>query len=471
MLDRLTAFERHKRMNPQTPFSSAPVTPLGWAVAQGLASQRQALQRCGVVQEVAGTLIRAVGIDAGVGQICELRIPAPPRTMLAEVIGVTPGSLLLMPFGHTQGIGPRTEVVRVDKSQKIPVGPELLGRVIDAFGAPVDGLGPLSCQASAEVQRTPPQAMKRQIVSRPLVTGVRAIDALNTVGAGQRMGIFAPAGVGKSTLITMLVKGSSAAVNVVALVGERGREVREFVEHALGPAGLARACVVVATSDAPPGERVRAALTATTIAEYFRDQGLDVTLVVDSLTRFARAQREIGLACGEPPTRRGFTPSVFAALPSLLERAGPSEHGSITGFYTILNEDDESADPIGEEVRSIVDGHLVLSRKLSERGQFPAIDVLASLSRLMSNLVDPTHAALARKLRSLLSKHQEIELLLQLGEYRPGFDRLSDEAVGKIDAIRAFLAQGSEDNAPVQKTLSWLQQIVDSELPTVQAPL
>jgi type III secretion protein N (ATPase) len=436
---------------------------LAKALAQGLVRRRQPLQRHGVVQEVAGTLVRVVGVDAGVGQLCELRIPNPPRVVMAEVIGVNPGSLLLMPFGHIQGIGPQTEVAKVEKSQKIPVGPALLGRVINAFGEPMDGLGPIDCPASAEVQRTPPQAMQRQIVSRPLTTGVRAIDALNTVGAGQRMGIFAPAGVGKSTLITMLVKGSKAPVNVVALVGERGREVREFVEHALGAEGLARACVVVATSDAPPGERVRAALTATTVAEYFRDQGQDVTLVVDSLTRFARAQREIGLACGEPPTRRGFTPSVFAALPSLLERAGPGERGSITGFYTVLNEDDESADPIGEEVRSIVDGHLVLSRKLAERGQFPAIDVLASLSRLMSNLVDARHARLARRLRTLLSKHQDIELLLQLGEYKPGFDTLADEAVAKIDDIRLFLGQGMQDKATIEQSLGWLQHLVEGE--------
>lgn len=456
-------------MQPTASTVPASAAPLADWLRHELAGHKRPLRRSGVVQEVTGTLIKAVGLDAGVGQLCELRLPT-GHTVMAEVIGVSPGALLLMPFGHTQGVGLRTEVVLVDRHQQIPVGRGLLGRVINAMGEPMDGGPPLACTEFADVRRSPPHAMSRQIVSEPLSTGVRAIDALATVGQGQRMGIFAPAGVGKSTLITMLVKGSSAPVNVVALVGERGREVREFVEHALGAEGLKRACVVVSTSDAPPAERVRAALAATTIAEYFRDHGLAVCLVVDSLTRFARAQREIGLACGEPPTRRGFTPSVFTALPALLERAGPGARGSITGFYTVLNEDEESADPIGEEVRSIVDGHLVLSRKLAERGQFPAVDVLASLSRLMSNLVSSGHGRDARKVRALLSKHQEIELLLQLGEYRPGFDELADEAVSKMPAIREFLAQGDADSAGFAGTLAALHELANASVAAAPTP-
>jgi type III secretion protein N (ATPase) len=298
--------------------------------------------------------------------------------------------------------------------------------------------------------------MTRRLVDTPLPTGVRVIDALTTLGEGQRMGVFAPAGVGKSTLLGMLARGTAADVNVIVLIGERGREVREFIELVLGPAGMARTVVVCATSDRSAIERAKAAQTGTAIAEYFRDRGLRVLLMMDSLTRFARAQREIGLAAGEPPTRRGFPPSVFAELPRLLERAGMGERGSITALYTVLAEDDSGSDPVTEEVRGILDGHLVLSRTIAARNQYPAIDVLGSLSRVMSQIVDPDHRAQAGRLRRLMAKYDEVEPLLQIGEYQAGADPLADEAIARHDEIHAFLCQETDECADPGDTLARL---------------
>lgn len=410
------------------------------AALERAVSQAPAVLVRGKVAEAAGILVKATGIDAGIGELCELVSPQGER-VAAEVVGVWRQGVLLVPFDGLTGVSAATQVVSLGRRMQVPVGEALLGRVLDGFGQPIDDLGELHGAQWRNVHASPPQPLKRQRVREPLPTGVRAIDACLTVGEGQRVGIFAPAGVGKSTLLGMLARGSDAEVNVIALIGERGREVREFIEETLGDDALARSVCVVATSDKSAVERTRAAHVATAIAESFRDQGRRVLLVMDSLTRFARAQRDIGLASGEPPTRRAFTPSVFAELPRLLERAGQGELGSITAFYTVLMEDEESADPVAEEVRSILDGHIVLTRKLAAQGRYPAIDVLDSVSRVMPSIVSDAHLAAATHLRKLVAKYKEAELLVQIGEYKPGSDPLADEAIAKREAIEKFLGQ------------------------------
>jgi ATP synthase in type III secretion protein N len=413
----------------------------------------------GRVTEAVGTLIKASGLTAHIGEVCELRSADRSQPLMAEVVGFSKQVALLTPFGSMSGVSASTEVIPSGRSHRVPVGDGLLGRIVDGFGEPIDGLGPIRTQRFASVYAEPPHPLARRMIEEPLQTGVRVIDALMTTALGQRIGIFAPAGVGKSTLMGMLARWASCDVNVIALVGERGREVGEFLRHNLGAEGLARSVVVVATSDKPAMERAKAAYVATTIAEDFRERGLNVMLLMDSVTRFARAQREIGLASGEPPTRRGFPPSIFAALPQLLERAGKGEHGSITAFYTVLTEGDDGTDPIAEEVRSILDGHIVLSRKLAALNQYPAIDPLASLSRVMPLVTERDHRQAAGKLRSLVAKHQEIELLLRIGEYKMGGDALGDEAVAKIDDIRELLNQDAEDPADYAQTLADLHEI------------
>jgi type III secretion protein N (ATPase) len=396
--------------------------------------------RVGRVAEAYGTLIRASGVAASIGELCELRTQG--NSLLAEVVGVSRNQLLLTPLGPLDGLSSATEVIAVGRSATVPVGHALLGRILDAHGAVMDGGPALRLAEEAPVYRDAPNPLTRALVSRPFPSGVRAIDAALTVGEGQRVGIFAGAGGGKSTLLGMLARGAEADVNVIVLVGERGREVREFVEDSLGVEGLRRSVLVVATSDRPALERSRAAYVGTAIAEYFRDQGRRVLLLMDSVTRYARALRDVGLAVGEPPARRGFTPSVFSALPRLFERAGNNERGSITAFYTVLLEDEEpGADPVGEEVRSILDGHIVLSKKLAAADHYPAIDLLASASRVMPRVADPRHQQRAGLLRKYLAKYQEIELLIQVGEYKPGSDRDADFAVQHIGALRALLQQ------------------------------
>ena len=320
--------------------------------------------------------------------------------------------------------------------------------------------GPLECEDYYPVYANPPDPLKRRIISKPLPLGLRVIDGLLTCGEGQRMGIFAAAGVGKSTLLACLVKGAQVDVTVLALIGERGREVREFIEKDLGEEGMKKSVVVVSTSDRTSMERLKAAYVATAIAEYFRDQGKKVLLLMDSVTRFARAQREIGLAAGEPPTRRGFPPSVFSTLPVLMERAGMSDKGSITALYTVLVEGDDMTEPIADETRSILDGHIILSRKLAAANHYPAIDVLQSVSRVMNAIVDPEHKKAASKLRKLLAKYKEIELLVQLGEYRKGSDPEADEALARIDKINEFLRQGLDERTPFEETVEWLKRLV-----------
>ncbi|RYX91564.1 MAG: EscN/YscN/HrcN family type III secretion system ATPase [Comamonadaceae bacterium] len=409
--------------------------------------------RAGKVTDVIGTLVRATGVDVRCGDFCELRTRDGALLQLAEAVGFQGDKVLLMPLAGTAGLSRSTLVVDTGRPLQVRVGPGLLGRVVDVLGKPIDGKGAVPWASTVDLMRPPPGPMERPMIGTPLVTGIRCVDALATIGEGQRMGIFAPAGTGKSTLMSMFARGASCDVNVITLIGERGREVREFIERVLGPEGMARSVVVCATSDRSAVERSKAAYVGTAVAEYFRDQGMKVLLMMDSLTRFARAQREIGLAAGEPPTRRGFPPSVFAELPRLLERAGRTEKGSITALYTILSEDETSGDPIAEEVRSILDGHLLLSRSIAARNRYPAIDVLNSLSRVMGDVVPRHHAQQAAQVRRLMSRYQEVETLLRIGEYKAGSDPLADEAIAKNDAINDFLGQAVESVEPYARTL------------------
>jgi type III secretion protein N (ATPase) len=410
----------------------------------------------GRVSKAVGMLIDASGIQAHVGELCELVTPGEPP-LLAEVVGFHHNTAILTPLGPTTGISALTEVVPTGRGHVCPVGVGLLGRVLNALGEPIDEHGPLSTLTQMPVHRDPVSPLARRMIDAPLATGIRAIDGLLTLGEGQRVGVFSPPGVGKSTLLGMLARGSQADVNVIALIGERGREVKEFIEHSLGPQGLAKSVLVVSTSDRPPMERIKSAYVATTIAEHFRDQGKKVLLLVDSLTRFARAQREIGLASGEPPTRRSYPPSIFSMLPQLLERAGQGKAGSITAIYSVLTEGDEENDPIAEEVRSILDGHIVLSRKLASGNHYPAIDVLASISRVMPLVASRAHRDTAAAFRSLLAKFQEMELLVQIGEYRAGSDAQADRAIGMRAAMLDFLRQAPESAQPFDATVAQLQ--------------
>ncbi|MDQ0625450.1 type III secretion protein N (ATPase) [Paraburkholderia graminis] len=419
------------------------------------------IARTGKVLEVIGTLVKVAGLDVTLGELCELRSANGELLQHAEVIGFTRDVALLSPFSRLADISRSTRVVGLGRSLTVPVGDALLGRVIDSLGEPIDGLGPLDTIEERPVFANPPSPMSRRMIDTPLATGVRIVDGMMTLAEGQRMGIFAPAGVGKSTLLGMFARGAQCDVTVIALIGERGREVREFVELILGPEGMARSIVVCATSDRSSIERAKAAYVATAIAEHFRDRGQRVLLMMDSLTRFARAQREIGLAAGEPPARRGFPPSIFAELPRMLERAGMGEHGSITALYTVLAEDESGNDPIAEEVRGIVDGHMILSREIAAKNQYPAIDVLASLSRVMPQVMTPDYVRAAGRLRELLAKHREVEMLLQIGEYQPGGNPLADEAIRKIDAIRAFFNQATHELAAPQDTEARLFQLAN----------
>jgi ATP synthase in type III secretion protein N len=414
--------------------------------------------RSGKVTEVVGTLIRASGLTAKLGEMCNLMETNGSVLQVAEVVGFSQGQTILSPFGSIIGVSAgHTQVVGLGKVLSVPVGDELLGRVVDSLGNPVDGGPPLMCKGRRPVFAMPPTPMEREMIERPLATGVKVIDGMITLGEGQRVGIFAPAGVGKSTLMGMLARGTQCDITVIALIGERGREVREFIEIILGKSGMARSVVVCATSDRSSIERAKAAHVATAIAEYFRDRGLRVLLMMDSFTRFARALREIGLAAGESPARRGFPPSVFAEIPRLLERAGMGAKGSITALYTVLAEDESGSDPIAEEVRGILDGHIILSRKIAARNQYPAIDVLGSLSRVMSQIVPAEHQQANGRIRKLMAKYDEMEMLIQMGEYKQGVDAFADEAVAKTELIRDFLCQPTEDLWQFDRTVQTLQ--------------
>jgi len=419
----------------------------------------------GRVVQAGGTILRATGLRARIGQQCRVFDAANGNAepLLAEVIGFAGPEVILAPYGPLQGIAVGAAVEALAEVAQVPYGEALLGRVIDPFGRPLDER-PLP-EAGPTLRHTPlhadaPSPLQRKGVDHPLPTGVRAIDAALTIGEGQRVGIFAMAGGGKSTLLGMLARQAKADVNVIALVGERGREVREFMDEALGADGLARSVVVVSTSDRPALERVRAAVAATAIAEGFRREGKRVLLLVDSVTRFARGLRELGLSAMEPPVRRGYPPSVFAELPRLFERAGNDAHGSITAFYTVLAEDDDNSDPVAEEVRSILDGHIVLSRQLAQAAHYPAIDVLGSASRVFTRVTSKPHREAANQLRALMARFNEVEFLLRVGEYQAGSDPLADRAIERMPALKALLQQRSDEQADFDTTLRTMQEAV-----------
>ncbi len=431
-------------------------------LAQRLAAAKT-LRVTGRVVEVIGTLVKAHVPNVRIGEICEMRHAEGHLLCESEVVGFHENAALLTLYGNLLGISGQTEVVPTGRAQEIGVGQNLLGRVIDGLGQPLDSEthGPLSFDDNSPIYRAAPDPLSRRIIKTPMPMGLRALDGLLTCGEGQRIGVFAAAGVGKSTLLSSLVLGASADVIVIALIGERGREVREFIEHNLGEEGMRRSVVVIATSDRSSMERARAAYVATAIAEYFRDQSQKVLLLMDSVTRFARALREIGLAAGEPPTRRGFPPSVFATLPQLMERAGMNEKGSITAFYTVLVEGDDMTEPVADETRSILDGHIILSRDLASANHYPAVDILASASRVMPNVAGQDHLRAAGEIRRLMAAYKEVQFLIKIGEYKRGQDALTDRAVEKMEAIHGFLRQAPGETSDFDETLSQMDALCE----------
>jgi type III secretion protein N (ATPase) len=431
----------------------------------GLAGVRTALERTEWVRErgritrLSGTVIEATAAGLRQGEAVEIRARGLPP-MRAEVVGLREDRAVLMPLGDPAGVGLESEVVGAGRPLAIRAGEALVGRILDGLGAPIDGRPLPPGLEEWPVDRPAPPALSRRRIDRALPLGVRAIDALATVGEGQRLGIFAGSGVGKSTLLGQIARHVRADLSVIALVGERGREVREFVEDALGPAGLARSVVVAATSDAPALVRARAAHVATAIAEWFAERGAGVALMLDSITRYARAHREVALAAGEPPARHGYPASVFAALPRLLERAGNRARGGITGLYTVLVAGGDLDEPIADEVRGILDGHVVLDRRVAERGRFPAVDPLASLSRLAAVVTSPAHRADAARLRALLAAHERHRDLVAVGAYRRGSDPDTDTALDRLPAIEDFLAQAPDRAEPFESTVARLAAVV-----------
>jgi flagellum-specific ATP synthase len=400
------------------------------------------LRTNGKVRQVIGTVVESNGPPMSIGETASIIYRRSAEPVLAEAVGFRDSKVLLMPLGELGGISAGSDVVALGHPLQIGLTSALLGRVLDGLGRPIDGLGRIDEATPAEITGTPPNALKRRRVTEPLGLGVRAVDGLLTCGKGQRVGIFSGSGVGKSTMLGMIARNTTADVNVIALVGERGKEVRDFLERDLGEAGLKRSVVVVATSDQPALVRIKAAYVATRIAEFFRDAGLDVMFMMDSVTRFAMAQREVGLAIGEPTTTRGYTPSVFAALPKLLERAGTSETGTITALYSVLVEGDDMNEPVADAVRAILDGHIVLSRRLAAANQFPAVDVLASVSRVMPDVVSEAHFAAASKVRDLMATYREAEDLINIGAYVAGSNPRVDLAIARNETIRSFMKQG-----------------------------
>ena len=414
------------------------------------------LQVAGRIVQVVGLTIEASGLNCQVGHVCEMKTST-GESLLAEVIGFRENRTLLMPFGEREGIQPDSLIRPLHQALRAPVGVGLLGRVLDGLGRPIDDRGPLSTEEWNSTNRTPPPPLSRPPVEEPLVTGIRVIDGVLTCGKGQRMGIFAGSGVGKSTLLGTIARNALSDVNVIGLIGERGREVREFLERDLGPEGLSRSVVVVSTSDQPALVRLKAASVAMTIAEDFRDRGMNVTFMMDSVTRYAMAQREIGLSIGEPPASKGYTPSVFAMLPRLLERAGRSAQGSITGFFTVLVEGDDFNEPICDAVRGILDGHIILSRSIAARNHYPAIDVLNSISRVMPAVTTPQHVQLASFVRKHLAIYEKARDLLNIGAYVKGSDPDVDAAVQVMPFLTAFLQQSRNEITELGETLNLLQ--------------
>src|SRR3954454_5703865 len=412
----------------------------------------------GTVTQLVGLLIESQGPAAAIGDFCEIRI-AGGRLIRTQVIGFRNGRVLSMPLEETDGLQLGDVIVARREAARVGVGPGLLGRVIDGFGLPLDGKGPIQADDSYELFKAPPGPMEREHITEPLITGIRAIDSLLTCGKGQRIGIFGGSGVGKSTLLGAMSRHNSADVSVIALIGERNREVRGFIEHELGPEGLARSVVVVATSDRPAPLRIRACFLAMAISEYFRDAGKDVLVVMDSVTRLAMAQREIGLAAGEPPSQKGYTPSVFNLLPKIFERAGNFPQGSITGFFTVLVEGDDFNEPICDAVRGILDGHIILSRELGASGHYPAIDILHSVSRLASEISSPDQKKAAQKIRAALSAYHRSEDLINLGAYVAGSNPVLDVAVRNRGRMLEFLQQNSSLKAPLEHTIDALHSV------------
>lgn len=426
-----------------------------------LSRYRQALQTMdtmrvnGKVTQVVGLTIESEGPEVRLGEICHITPHHRQEPIIAEVVGFRDNKVLLMPLGELTEIGPGCDVVATGRSLDVKVGPEILGSILDGLGRPYQGSLPFGL-TSYPTNNMPPNPILRPRIKEPLSVGVRAIDGLLTIGKGQRVGIFAGSGVGKSTLMGMIARNTTADINVIALIGERGREVMEFIERDLGEEGLKRSVVIVATSDQPAMIRIKGAMIATSIAEYFRDRGMNVMLMMDSVTRFAMAQREIGLAIGEPPATRGYTPSVFALLPKLLERAGTADRGSITAFYTVLVDSDDMNDPIADAVRGILDGHIVLDRKIAQKGHFPAIDVLQSVSRVMTEIASDSHQEAARQLKRHMATFREAEDLINIGAYKPGTNREIDAAIRYRDIIRDFTAQGTHEPSDLAGTVKAL---------------
>lgn len=413
--------------------------------------QTRLLYSTGRVSRVIGLTVEVKGISAGIGEICDIFIPGESVPVMAEVVGFKEDSSILMPLAELRGICPGCLTVPRGRSLTVGVGEDLPGRVLNGLGRPMDG-NSFNFREEYPVNNTPPEPLERKRISEILYTGVRVIDALLTCGKGQRIGIFAGSGVGKSTLLGMMARFCSADLNVIALIGERGREVLDFIEDDLGPDGLARSVVVAATSDQPALVRLKGAFVASAIAEYFRDQGKDVLLFMDSVTRFAMAQREVGLAVGEPPATKGYTPSVFSLLPKLLERSGTSRRGTVTAFYTVLVEADDMNEPVADAVRGILDGHIVLSRELAARGHYPAVDVLNSVSRVMPKLITPEHLQAAARLRHLLATYTKSEDLINVGAYVQGSNSEIDESLRYYDRIIGFLRQDVHEKIVFEKT-------------------
>lgn len=422
-------------------------------------------QKFGKVSKVVGLTIESIGPDANLGDLCQITPKdTTKKVVMAEVVGFRDKTVLLMPFENVEGIGPGCIVDNTGMPLKVPVGNKLLGLTLDGLGRPVDAEEEWDTfgMKTYPVDAKPPDPLERDIITEVLPLGVKAVDGLLTIGKGQRIGIFAGSGVGKSTLLGMFARNTKADVNVIALIGERGREVREFIERDLGEEGMKRSIVVVATSDKPALIRNKAAKTATAIAEYFRDQGKDVLLMMDSLTRFSQAQREIGLASGEPPVTRGYPPSVYGEMPKLLERAGNSSVGSITGLYTVLVDGDDFNEPITDTARGILDGHIMLSRKLGHKNHYPAIDVLQSISRVMSSIADKEHKRAAGKLKSVLATYNEAEDLINIGAYKPGSNKNIDYSMEKIEEVNNFLRQNVDEKFDFENEIQLLEQIFAS---------
>lgn len=429
-----------------------------------LISRTELLKINGKVSDVIGLVIVSIGPNVALGEICTIVDKNGQEVCKSEVVGFKEGKVLSIALGEVEKISPACEIIASGKNFTIGVGKELLGRVIDGLGNPIDGKGEINCSSLRSIYSAPPNPLERKRISAPLQSGIRSIDGLLTIGRGQRMGIFAGSGVGKSVTLGMIARNTDADVNVICLIGERGREVREFIEKDLGEEGLKRSVVIVATSDKSALVRLKGAFIGTTIAEYFRDLGMDVVLMMDSVTRFAMAQREIGLTIGEPPTTKGYTPSVFAMLPKLLERAGNLDNGSITGLYTVLVDGDDMNEPIADAVRSILDGHIVLSRKLANRGQYPAVDPLQSVSRVMPDIVTADHRERSIAFSEILATYKEAEDLINIGAYVKGSNPQIDHALSKINLLRSFLKQDISESAIFSETVDRLEQIIEKPL-------